>query len=187
MTEWVEQWICIKFGIKLKHSSAETIWMIQEAAATGDWQFHHDNVPSHVSLSCAECFGETSNHPSDSVPYSSDLALCDFWLFSKLKSPLKEKRFQTIDEIQENMMGQLMAIRIVWGPRCLLWRGLKHHCPSTMFLVSCIFFNKHLYFSYYMAGYLLDRTCISWCPCLFRCFGQILWIRNSNAMIPKIF
>ena len=27
----------------------------------------------------------------------------------------------------------------------------------TMFLVSCIFFNKCLYFSYYMAGYLLDR------------------------------
>ena len=26
----------------------------------------------------------------------------------------------------------------------------------TMFLVSCIFFNKCLYFSYYMAGYLLD-------------------------------
>ena len=26
----------------------------------------------------------------------------------------------------------------------------------TMFLVSCIFFKKCLYFSYYMAGYLLD-------------------------------
>ena len=28
-----------------------------------------------------------------------------------------------------------------------------------MFLVSCIFFSKCLYFSYYMAGYLLDRPC----------------------------
>ena len=27
----------------------------------------------------------------------------------------------------------------------------------TMFLVSCIFFNKCLYFSYFMAGYLLER------------------------------
>ena len=27
----------------------------------------------------------------------------------------------------------------------------------TMFLVSCILFNKCLYFSYYIAGYLLDR------------------------------
>ena len=28
----------------------------------------------------------------------------------------------------------------------------------TMFLVSCIFFNKCLYFSYYLAGYLLERS-----------------------------
>ena len=31
MTERVEQWICIKFCIKLKYSSAETIQMIQKA------------------------------------------------------------------------------------------------------------------------------------------------------------
>ena len=31
----------------------------------------------------------------------------------------------------------------------------------TMFLVSCVFFNKCLYFSYYMPGYLLDRPHMS--------------------------
>ena len=31
VTDRVEQKICIKFCIKLKHSSAETIWMIQKA------------------------------------------------------------------------------------------------------------------------------------------------------------
>ena len=30
-------------------------------------------------------------------------------------------------------------------PRCLLWRNLRHHCP--MYNVSCIFFNKCLYYS----------------------------------------
>ena len=39
-------------------------------------------------------------------------------------------------------------------PRCLLWRGLRHHCP--IYNVSRIFFNKCLYFSCYMAGHLLD-------------------------------
>ena len=43
-------------------------------------------------------------------PYRPDLAPCNFWLFPKLKSHLKGKRFQTMDEIQENMTGQLMAI-----------------------------------------------------------------------------
>ena len=37
--------------------------------------------------------------------YSPDLVPCDFWLFPKLKSPLKGKRFQTINEIQKNTMG----------------------------------------------------------------------------------
>ena len=55
-------------------------------------------------MSHAEFFAETSNHPGDWVTqpaYSPDLAPCDFWLFPKLKSPFKGKRFQTIDEIQE--------------------------------------------------------------------------------------
>ena len=43
-------------------------------------------------------------------PHSPDLAPRNFWLFPKLKSLLKGKRFQTIDEIQENMTGQLMVI-----------------------------------------------------------------------------
>ena len=36
MTEQVEQGISIKFCIKLEHSSVETIWMIQKAAALGN-------------------------------------------------------------------------------------------------------------------------------------------------------
>ena len=31
MTEWVEQWVCIIFCVKLEHSTAETIGMIQKA------------------------------------------------------------------------------------------------------------------------------------------------------------
>ena len=41
---------------------------------------------------------------------SPESAPCNFWLFPKLKLPLKGKRFQTTNEIQENKMGQLMAI-----------------------------------------------------------------------------
>ena len=57
-------------------------------------------------------FWETSNHPGDSALHNPDLVSCNFWFFPKLwvKSPLKRKGFQTIDDIQENMSGQLMAI-----------------------------------------------------------------------------
>ena len=59
-------------------------------------------------------------------PYSRDLAPCDLWLFLKLKSPLEGKRFQTINEIQKNMTGQLMAIgRTVWGPKAPTLKGIE--------------------------------------------------------------
>ena len=96
MTKWGQQRICIKFCIKLEHSSLETIQMIQKAAFMGNWWLaasSRQQTRSHIT-SHAEFFAKTSNHPSD-----SDLVPCYFWLFSKLKSPLKGKRFQTIDEI----------------------------------------------------------------------------------------
>ena len=52
-------------------------------------------------MSLAEFFGETSNHAGDSPHYSLEVALNNFWLFPKLKS-LKGKRFQNVNEIQEN-------------------------------------------------------------------------------------
>ena len=40
---------------------------------------------------------KTVPHP----PYSSDLAPCDFWLFSKLKEKLRGCRYETIEEMKE--------------------------------------------------------------------------------------
>ena len=51
MTEQVPQQICIKFCIKLEHSSVETIQMIQKGKlwATSYWQLHHDKTLTHTS------------------------------------------------------------------------------------------------------------------------------------------
>ena len=139
MTEWVEQRICIKFCIKLEHSSTETNGMIHKATAVGnEWLATSlQRACSHIT-SCSELPGKTSNHPGDPVPYSPDLAPCDFWLFPKLKSLLKGRRFKTlVDEIQENRTGQLMAIgRMCEVPRCLLWgKGTE----ASLSYVQCFF------------------------------------------------
>lgn len=39
-----------------------------------------------------------------------NLALWDFWLFPKLKSLLKGRKYQAMDEMKEKMMKQLMMI-----------------------------------------------------------------------------
>jgi len=44
------------------------------------------------------------------LPYSSDLTPADFFLFRKLKSSLKGRRFQTVEEIEENSIWDLRAI-----------------------------------------------------------------------------
>ena len=67
-------------------------------------------------------------------PYSPDLVPCDFWLFPKLKSPLKGKSFQTVDEILENTTGQLMAIGTVWGPKVPTLKRIKASLSYVCFL-----------------------------------------------------
>ena len=87
MTEQVERWICIKFFIKLKHSSVKTIWMFQKATAMGKWwlaassrQCAHSCIPSH-----AEYFGETSNHPGDLAPLEPEFNVLQLPAFPKTK------------------------------------------------------------------------------------------------------
>ena len=129
MTGRVEQQVCLQFCIKLEHSSTKTISVIQKPTA-GDWQLHHDNVPTHASCLRQNFLVKHQITQVTQPPYSPDLAPCDFWLFPKLKSPLKGKRFQTVDEIQENATGQLMENgRTVWGPKVPTLRGPRHHCP----------------------------------------------------------
>ena len=119
MTEWVEQWFCIKNCIKLKHSTVEIIQMIQKATAMDYWWLAASSWLCTCSCitSGAQFLAKQQIDTGDSAPYSPDLAPCDFWLFPKLKSPLKRKIFQTIEEIQENTTRQLMMIgRTMRGP-----------------------------------------------------------------------
>ena len=103
-------------------------WVQNIAAAMGNWwlatlsqQWAHSCITSR-----AKFFGETSNGWGDSPRYSPDLAHCDFWLFPKLKSPLKWKRFQTVDEIQENKTRQLMTTgRTVSGLKVPALKGTE--------------------------------------------------------------
>ena len=44
-------------------------------------------------------------------PYSQDLVPADFFVIPKLKTPMKGKRFATIDEIKENSKQELLSIQ----------------------------------------------------------------------------
>ena len=63
------------------------------------WFLHHDNAPSHTALVLRDHYAKISTYIVPQPPYSPALAPCDFWLFPKLKRPLRGHRFDTIVEI----------------------------------------------------------------------------------------
>jgi transposase len=78
--------------------------------SSGTWLLHHDNAPCHATLSVSEFLAKHSIPVVPHPPYSPDLAPCDFFIFPRLKSTLKGKRFQDVSEIQLNATRQLQAI-----------------------------------------------------------------------------
>ena len=128
---------------------------------TGDWQLYHNNAPTHASYPVQSFFGETSSHPSDSAlpthpPTAQIWYPFDFWLFPKLKSPLKGKSFRPLMRFRKIRQGSWWRLgELCEVPKCILWRGWRCYCP--MYNVSYIFLKKCFYFSYYMTGYHQDR------------------------------
>ena len=65
--------------------------------ADNSWFLQHDNAPSHTAVVFRDHFAKNSMHIVPQPSYSPDLAPCDFWLFLKLKRPLRGHHFDTID------------------------------------------------------------------------------------------
>jgi len=71
---------------------------------------HHDNAPAHASLLIRSYLAKHQTSVVPHPPYSPDLAPADFFLFPKLKTTLKGRRFETIEEIKENAIRELHAL-----------------------------------------------------------------------------
>jgi hypothetical protein len=69
-------------------------------------------VLARASLLIRDFLANTNKTALPQPPYSPDLALADFFFFPKLKSTLKGRRFQTIQEITESSQMELRVIPI---------------------------------------------------------------------------
>ena len=74
------------------------------------WMLHHDNAPTHESLLISSYLAKYHISVVPHPTYFPELAPAEFFLFPKFKTTLKERRFQTIEEIQENATRELRAI-----------------------------------------------------------------------------
>ena len=176
-------WECVLCGCHIQNDWASRATNVHQILCEA-WTFLHRNcLDDSEGCSCGHLvtgsFTRTTHllthhifvksflvkHPITQVtqpPYSPDLAPCDFWLFPKLKSPLKGERFQTIHDIQENTTGQLMLIgRIVWSPKVPALKGTEVSLSFVQcfsYLISSI--NVSIFHGKWLDVFWTDHTYI---------------------------
>ena len=96
----------------------------------GDWLLHHDNEPAHSSNFVQQFLSKHSIALLRQPPYSPDIAPCDFWLFPKLKKPLKGQRFDYKTTVENNVTRELKAIPNSEFPDC--FENWKHRCNRVI-------------------------------------------------------
>ncbi|UYV78250.1 hypothetical protein LAZ67_16000683 [Cordylochernes scorpioides] len=74
-----------------------------------NWLLHHDNPCSHI-VACARLFGQKQHTNDAAATLFPRLAPCDFFLFPKLKRPMKGRRYATLDEIKTASKEELKKI-----------------------------------------------------------------------------
>jgi hypothetical protein len=62
---------------------------------------HHDSTPAHKVPTAKQFLAQKSFTGLENPLYSPDLASYDFWLFPKVKSALKGRRFKDTEDIQK--------------------------------------------------------------------------------------
>jgi histone-lysine N-methyltransferase SETMAR len=97
--------------------------------AATTWQLHQDNATAHSSHLIQTFLAKHSIPMVRLAPYSPDMAPCDFWLFPKLKMPLKGARFESREDIMQNAMAQLNTIPKDAFHKCFQqWRDCWDKC-----------------------------------------------------------
>jgi transposase len=89
-------------------------------------------LPCHAALSVRELLAKHSIPVDPHPPYSPDLAPYYFFLFPRLKSTLKGKRFQDVADIQLNTTRQLQAIPKQAYQTCIeKWKDPWNRCIQS--------------------------------------------------------
>ena len=101
----------------------------KQSVRNKNWLLHHDNAPAHTSLLMGEFSAKNNTLIMPQPPYSPDLVSCDFFLFPKLKRPMKGRRYTTIKEIKSASKEELNKITKNDFLRCFEdWKKRWHKC-----------------------------------------------------------
>jgi len=92
----------------LERLQKQVQWVRMDTA--DNWVLHLDNVPADTAFSFWEFLAKENIPIVPHPPCGPDLALCDFYLFPKLKSKLKSCHFGTMESIQKIVTDELQTL-----------------------------------------------------------------------------
>jgi histone-lysine N-methyltransferase SETMAR len=99
-----------EYNLEIVHHLRDAVWHKRPAWASCNWQLHHDNAPAHSSHLIQSFLAKRGITVLRQAPYSPDMAPCDFWLFPKLKRPLKGSRFDSREDIMRIATKELRSL-----------------------------------------------------------------------------
>ena len=137
--------------LQLEHFSKETVWVIQKAAAMGNWWLAASSQQHACSciMSRAEFLGETSNYPGDSAPLQPRFGTLQLLAFPKTKITFETEEILGHRWDSRKYEGQLMTTgRTVWGPKVPTLKGTEVSLPY----VQCFSFFKILFILFLERG-----------------------------------
>ncbi|XP_014483421.1 PREDICTED: putative uncharacterized protein FLJ37770 [Dinoponera quadriceps] len=91
-----------RLNVRLLSQLLDTLIRVQRVRPdiAKDWKLHHDNAPAHSSFLVTNYLVKAGMPTIPQPPYSPDVAPPEFFLFLRLKRPMKGKHFETIERIQ---------------------------------------------------------------------------------------
>jgi len=105
-------------------------------SASGSRFLLHDNAPVHRAVAVQEFLARKQVCVLHYPPYSPDLSPCDYFLFPKLKLPLKGRLFEDVEDIQAAVTSSLRSIPQEGVQRCfqsLLDRATRYIDAEGMY------------------------------------------------------
>ena len=86
------------------------LWAMEPQGEYRTFRLHQDNAPSHTAAISLALIGESKILIVPHPPYSPDLAVCDYFLFPRLKSELRGHRFRNIRDMKTAVLRTLRQI-----------------------------------------------------------------------------
>lgn len=102
----------VKRLIRVLFGSLKTFAIMDKKEKThhgSRWILHHDSASTNASISVRAFLTKIGTTVIQQPLYLLHLAPADVFLFPRLKSTLKGRKFDTIEEIKENCRGTLKA------------------------------------------------------------------------------